>query len=132
MTGHFKHFKISVGLVKILQSYAESMGIEFNTVAKIHGFDLEMLKNGEARIQSLMFETLWLEIASLGKDPFPGLNFGKQAAAHYPAGSILFSMMRNCATIDRAREVFVRYHRIMADNIQPLWIKNKVHDHGGQ
>jgi AraC-like DNA-binding protein len=51
---------------------------------------------------------------------FPGLNLGKLAALHYPAESILFSMMNNCPTIGAALNVFIRYHRIMADNIQPV------------
>lgn len=126
---HLKNFKVSVGLIKILQFYAASMGVEFKKVAGINGFDPEILRNGEAKIQAFMFEALWLKIASLSNDPYPGLNFGKQAADHFPTGGILFSMMCNCSTIARALDVLVRYHRIMADKIQPECLKHETSIH---
>jgi AraC-like DNA-binding protein len=124
-----KDFKISVGLVKIVQSYAASRGVEFNNIAEFHGFDPESLENGEARIQAKMFEALWLDISSLSNDPYAGLNFGKQAVEHFPVSSILFLMMSNCPTIARSLDVFVRYHRIMADNIQPQYVRDETYTH---
>jgi AraC-like DNA-binding protein len=62
---------------------------------------------------------MWRQIVESGKDPTPGLHFGEQMARHYPGGSILFTMMMNCATIGSALDAFVRYHRIMADAVQP-------------
>lgn len=115
-----KHVTLSVGLVKILKAYAGSLGVDFHSAAAACDVDPGILGDGEARMPALQFTALWLRIAEKGDDPFPGLNFGIQAAAHYPAGSILFSLMRNCPTVGQALEVFVRYHRIMADDIRPL------------
>lgn len=115
-----KHATLSVGLVKILEAYAGSLGVDFRIAAGACDVDPGILGDGEARMPALQFASLWLKIAEMGDDPFPGLNYGIQAAAHYPAGSILFSLMRNCPTVGQALEVFVRYHRIMADDIRPL------------
>ena len=119
MVKYRKNSIVSVGLIKILQTYAYSKGVDFIKVAGSCNFDITILKNDEARVSSKFFELMWLQIVSISKDPFPGLNFGLQMAKYYPAGSILFTMMLNCATIEKALEVFVRYHRIMADIIQP-------------
>jgi hypothetical protein len=111
---------VSVNLVRMLQAYADFWDLEFNYFAEKCGFDVRLLSRGGAKIESGLFEQIWLSMAAEANDPFPGLNLGKLAAAHYPAESILFSMMNNCSTIGAALNVFIRYHRIMADNIQPV------------
>lgn len=85
--------------------------------------DPGILANGEARIPADRFVSLWLKIAAMGDDPHPGLSYGIQAANHYPSGSILFSLMRNCPNVEQALDVFVRYHRIMAADIRPVYRK---------
>ncbi|NOX34466.1 MAG: AraC family transcriptional regulator [Deltaproteobacteria bacterium] len=119
MAKYRKNSTVSVGLVKILNAYANRLGVDFKKVAIFCGFNMSILKNSEARISSKSFESMWLKIVSLSKDPYPGLNFGRQMARHYPGGSVLFTMMLNCDNIEKALQVFVRYHRIIADIIQP-------------
>ena len=123
MVNYRKNSTVSVGLVKILNAYANRLGVDFKKVTKFCNFDIGILKNNEARVSSKSFESMWLRIVSLSKDPYPGLNFGHQMAKHYPSGSILFTMMMNCDTIEKALQAFIRYHRIMADIIQPLFQK---------
>lgn len=121
----FKDFKVSVGLVKMLQAYAGSRGVVFDQVARKHGFDSKALNNGAASIQASKFAEVWLKIAETSKDPCPGLNLGKQSAHYFPENSILFSMMQNSPNIGTALDLFVRHHRIMAEKIQPVVRKQK-------
>ncbi len=129
MGSYRKNSTVSVGLVKILNIYANSLGVDFKKVARFCDFDICILNNGEARVSSKSFESMWLQIVFLSKDPYPGLNFGRQMAKHYPSGSILFTMMMNCDTIEKALQTFVRYHRIMADFIQPKFQKRREVTH---
>jgi AraC-like DNA-binding protein len=110
---------VSVALIRILKDYAERMEINFPAIAGAVGVDLAVLGNNRARVSAKQFEQMWRQIVDSSKDPTPGLNFGEEMARHYPSGSILFTMMMNCATIGDALDTFVRYHRIMADAIQP-------------
>jgi len=123
MVNYQKDSTVSIGLFNILNAYANRMGVDFKKVARFCDFDICILNNREARVSSKSFESMWLRIVSLSKDPYPGLNFGRQMAEHYPSGSILFTMMMNCDTIGKALQTFVRYHRIMADIIQPQFQK---------
>jgi len=129
MVNYRKKSTVSVGLVKILKAYANSLGVDFKKVARFCDFDIFILNNAEVRVSNKSFESMWLRIVSLSKDPYPGLNFGRQMAKHYPSGSILFTMMMNCDTIEKALQVFVRYHRIMADIIQPRFQKKREMTH---
>ena len=121
----FRDFKVSVGLVKMLQAYADSRGAVFDKVAQKHGFDSRALSNGTESIQASQFSDVWLMIAETSKDPCPGLNLGKQSAHFFPGNSILFSMMQNSPNIGIALDLFVRHHRIMAEKIQPVVRKQK-------
>lgn len=114
---------VSVSLILILKGYAESMGVDFNSIAHASSFDLTVLEDKEARVPAKYFESMWRQIISTGNDPHPGLHFGLEMARHYPGGNILFTMMMNCATVGNALDTFIRYHRIMADAIQPELIK---------
>ena len=120
---------VSVALIKILKNYAERIGIEFTAVAGSAGVDLEILGDNRARISANQFESMWRQVVDSGSDPNPGLSFGREMARHYPGGSILFTMMMNCATIGSALDAFVRYHRIMADAIQPQLYHQGDHIH---
>ncbi len=111
---------VSMGMVRILKSYAHSVGADFNTTARSLEFDTKLLKNDDTRITAHLFDALWQKIILSSKDQTPGLNFGKQMTHLYPGGSLLFTMMINCATIGDALKVFTRYHKIMADVIQPV------------
>ncbi len=111
---------VSIGMVRILKSYAHSVGADFNATARSLEFDTDLLKNDAARITAHLFDALWQNIIISSNDQTPGLNFGQQMTHLYPGGSLLFTMMINCATIGDALKVFTRYHKIMADVIQPV------------
>lgn len=115
---------VSASLLRILGEYARSVGVDFAALLAGEGLDLALLEDSEKRVSSNSFEILWDQIARLSGDPFPGLHFGQEMARHYPAGNILFTMMMNCSTLDAALQVFVRYHRVMADSIEPQVIKD--------
>lgn len=110
---------VSVALLKILKNYVERLEIDFSRIAAAADVDVSILGDERARISAGQFESMWQQIFTHGKDPHPGLTFGREMARHYPGGSVLFTMMMNCATIGDALSAFVRYHRIMADAIQP-------------
>jgi AraC-like DNA-binding protein len=116
----FLNFKVSVGLVKMLQAYAESRGVAFDKAARKHGFDSKALSNGAASIQAAQFAEIWFKIAETSKDFCPGLNLGKQSFHYFPDNSVLLSMMQNSSSIGKALDLFVRHHRIMAEKIQPV------------
>lgn len=129
MTQPYKEPTVSVTLIKILKSYATRVGVDFSEVAEEVGFDLAVLEDGNKRVSGKHFESLWQKIVSVGEDPNPGLNFGREMARHYPGGSLLFTMMMNCGTVGCALDAFIRYHRIMADVIQPQLHRdnNRIH-----
>lgn len=106
---------VSVGLIHLLKHYAEGLGIDLER----NGDQAALPEDPNARAPGSLFMSIWEQVVASGIDPHPGLNFGRELAKHYPGGSILFTMMMNCATIGEALEAFVRYHRIMADAIQP-------------
>lgn len=107
-------------MIKILIAYAEQFNLDYSAALHSAGIEPAILKNSEARVPSQAFNVMWLEIAETVNDPHPGLSFGRMLARNYPAGSILFTMMANCSSIGDALLTFVRYHRIMADTLQPV------------
>ncbi|MCP3876515.1 MAG: AraC family transcriptional regulator [Desulfobacteraceae bacterium] len=111
---------VSIGMVRILKSYAQSVGVDFNRASRALAFDTGLLADDAARISAHLFDALWQAIIISSKDQTPGLNFGQQMTHLYPGGSILFTMMINCSTIGDALKIFTRYHKIMADVIQPI------------
>ncbi len=114
-----KNTTVSVSLVKILALYAQGLKIDFKAIMASMGLDPAIFNDDSQRVSSTTFDAMWQKIAGMSDDPHPGLNFGQQIADRYPGGSLLFTMMLNCASIGKALDTFIRYHRIMADAIQP-------------
>lgn len=110
---------VSVGLIRLLKHYAAGLGIDLDAAVQGDGAQTALPDDLNARVPGRLFESMWRQVVASGTDPNPGLGFGREMAKHYPGGSILFTMMMNCATIGDALDVFLRYHRIMADAIQP-------------
>jgi len=110
---------VSVALIRILNNYAKRLSMDFAMIARAADVDAAILADERTRISARQFELMWQQIYAGGEDPHPGLSFGRELVRHYPGGSVLFTMMMNCATIGHALDAFVRYHRIMADAIQP-------------
>ncbi|MFH2060247.1 MAG: helix-turn-helix domain-containing protein [Pseudomonadota bacterium] len=96
---------VSVGMVRILKSYAHNAGADFNAAARSLDFDIKQLQNEDARIPAHLFDALWQKIITLSNDPTPGLNFGRQMTHQYPGGSLLFTLMINCSTIGDAIKI---------------------------
>ena len=114
-----KATSVSVALVGILKNIAERHGIDFVDIAGQEWADSEVFRDGRTRISGKQFEAIWQKIMGLLENPNPGLKFGHEIARSYPGGSVLFTLMMNCATIGDALDMFIRYHRIMSDVIQP-------------
>lgn len=129
--GYKRTATVSIGMVRILKSYARHVGVDFNSIVSTLDINSGIFDTEDARISALLFDTLWQKIIETSKDPNPGLNFGQQMTLQYPGGSLLFTMMINCATVGHALKVFTRYHRIMADVIQPViksYKSNKINE----
>ncbi len=124
MAGYKKAHSVSVALIAILKEYAARLGIDFVEISSAARFDLSTLGDGSTRVPAKHFEAMWKLIVAGNKDPHPGLGFGREMARHYPGGSILFTMMMNCPTIGCAIDTFIRYHRLMADIVQPQLRQN--------
>lgn len=110
---------VSVGLIQILKNYAGHAGVDFDKIASAANLDSTILGDSRNRVAAPQFELLWRQIVAASNDPHPGLHFGREVGRHFPGGSVLFTMMMNCASIGKAMDAFVRYHRLMADVIQP-------------
>lgn len=115
----FKKAYVSVVLVRHLKHYAEQRGITLNTLSDATGIDLNSYSAGHKQMSAHQFNLVWRQLAIFANDPHPGLSLGLEVIKGYPGGSILFTMMMNCPTVGRALDVFVRYHRLMADAVQP-------------
>jgi len=114
-----KQTSVSVSLVRMLKTFAENQGIDFAKTAGGHKLSEDLLNEGKARISGRLFESMWTEVVLQLDDPHPGIQFGGEVARSYPGGSLLFAMMMNCATVGDAVDMFIRYHSIMSDVIQP-------------
>ena len=110
---------VSVGLIQLLKHYATGLGIDLDAMAHGNGAQAALPDDVNAQVPGRLFESMWQQIIASGIARHPGLSFGREMAKYYPGGSIVFTMMMNCATIGEALDAFVRYHRIMADAIQP-------------
>jgi AraC-like DNA-binding protein len=120
---------VSGTLINILKLYADRLGTDFGTLAHEAGVELTTLEDGQARVPARCVASIWRRLVSADDDPHPGLRFGQEMTRHYPGGSVLFTLMLNCPTIGCALENFIRYHRIMADIVQPLQrqVEDRVH-----
>jgi len=115
---------VSVGLFHSLKLYAGQHGVDFSAAAQDAGLELSLLEDVEARIPGRIFLEVWAAVVRQSQDPHPGLHIGLEMGRHYPGGNILFTLMMNCPDIGRALEIFLRYHRIQTDAIQPTLIKD--------
>lgn len=119
MANKSKEPSVSAAFIGILKNYVESMGADFMAIATTAGVELESLEDGSSRVPAHCVMSIWQQAVSANQDPHPGLSFGREMARHYPGGSILFTMMMNCPSVGCALDTFIRYHRIMADFVQP-------------
>ncbi len=116
---------VSASMVQVLAAYARKFRVDFSAALASAGIDPAVLNRSDARVAAKAFLDLWQQIVRDSDDPSFGLNFGRELSAHYPAGSIVFTMMLNCRTLSDALFVLVKYHRIMADAVQPVMTSEK-------
>jgi len=74
MVNYQKNSTVSVGLVKILNAYANRLDVDFKKVARFCDFDICILNNSEARVSSKFFESMWMRIRCLSSKLSPKLN----------------------------------------------------------
>ncbi|MBN2003202.1 MAG: AraC family transcriptional regulator ligand-binding domain-containing protein [Anaerolineae bacterium] len=112
MRGH--RASASIDLVHILMRYASCVGIAPAFVVTAIG---PALNDPSARISIEKLSLVWRAVAQRSGDPNFGLHLGEAAGA-LSAGSILFTVMLNCATVESALEKLARYHALATDFVQ--------------
>lgn len=108
----------SADMARLLLQYAEIVGMDMEMLESAAGID--RLNLGR-RIPLSVFNRIWNIIQENADDPDFGLHLGV-AFARYSEGHILFSVMRNCPTVETALEKFFRYHSLMADILRPRMV----------
>lgn len=115
---------ISMDIVNILMQYATSQDI-----ALTHQ---EMApcapENRGARMSVKQLSTIWSEIVRRSGDQNFGLHLG-EATDKLTSGGILFSVMMNCATVEKALEKLARYHNLATDFVQLHLNRQKEYAH---
>lgn len=114
-----KSASISIALVKIVQSFVERRGIRFSHIAGDLIAHQDLMVDDQTRIPADLFLCIWDRVITAINEPNPGMQFGEELARIYPGGSPLFTLMMNSTTVGEALNMFVRYHRIITDIIQP-------------
>jgi len=105
----------SADMVRLLLRYAEFTGIDMEMLERKVDIDRFRLQR---RLPLAVFQQIWDSIQKEACDPDFGLHLG-EVFVRFAEGHILFSVMRNCPTMETALEKFFRYHSLMADILRP-------------
>ena len=105
----------------LLLRYASEKGLDLHDLKKISGLDRF---NSENRIPIKLLDRLWQEIQAQTGDSDFGIHLGEMFV-DLAEGHILFSVMRNCPTIETALNKFFQYHSLMADTTHPSLVYEK-------
>ena len=116
----------SSDLAKILLQHAVTSGIDLTGLWETVGLEVGVLENPMARIPVEQFDTLWNHVALRSGDPHFGLHLA-EAADKLTTGSVLSSVMMNCATVESALEKLARYHGLTTD-----FLRLHVHRQGDE
>jgi AraC-like DNA-binding protein len=120
-----KHTASASGyLVNLLLQYATGTGINLAGLWEAVGLEASALENPMARIPVEQFNTLWHQVALRSGNPHFGLHFA-ETADKLTTGSVLSSVMMNCATVESALEKLARYHGLTTD-----FLRLRVHQQG--
>ena len=101
-------------LANILLQYAVSTGVDLTGLRETVRLEAGILENPMARIPVEQFDTLWNQVALRSGDAHFGLHLA-EAADKLTTGSILASVMMNCATVESAMDKLARYHGLTTD-----------------
>ncbi len=107
----------SLDLVNILLEYASSQNLDVTALKAAAGLTPVVLENPTARISIEQLGLVWRELARRTSDQNFGLHVG-EAADRLSPGGILFAVMTNCATLEKALEKLARYHSLATDFVQ--------------
>ncbi|MDJ0783278.1 MAG: AraC family transcriptional regulator [Desulfosarcinaceae bacterium] len=110
---------VSSTLIPIFKLYAEQQGLDFSVLAGEADLPAGCLGGEQARVPARCIASIWRRLMAAENRPHPGWRLGEMLTRHFPGGSVLFTLLLNCPTIGSALENFIRYHRIMADIVQP-------------
>lgn len=115
---------ISSLMIRHIKKYVLDLDKNFEEICNLAGIplDSEVFHDPNARLDAGDFLHLFQEVEKACGDPQFGLNLGKAMAQNYPGGSIIMGMMTNSPTVGAALDLFVRYHDLMADVLQPCMI----------
>jgi AraC-like DNA-binding protein len=116
---------VSKTLLHVLAMFSENKGLNFKKICETAGESTSVLAEKDERIAAERFLKIWDKVEQAAGDKNFGLHFGKNLAANYLRGNILFNMMANCATIGEAIDVFCKYHLLMEDAILPKMAINE-------
>jgi len=101
-------------------------GIDLGDALKAAKINPMCLKDPEARISTPQFNTIWKAAIQKKEVADMGLCFGREIARAYFKGNILFGLMANAGTLEKAIQIFCRYHLLSQDEILPkLTIKEE-------
>jgi AraC-like DNA-binding protein len=110
-----KHTASASGyLANILLQYAVSTEIDLAGLWETVGLEASALDNPTVRIPVEQFDTLWNQVALRSGDADFGLHLA-ETADKLTTGSILASVMMNCATVESALDKLARYHSLTTD-----------------
>ncbi len=108
----------SAYLLRALVDFAARRGADIGVIAKAVDYELALLHDEHTRVPVTVFSGLWNEVASALNDPLLGLHFG-ESFAKQSGGHFLFTIMRNCETLEAAIRSLIRYHNLMSDMVRP-------------
>jgi hypothetical protein len=104
-------------MVHILLRYASEIGVDPDEILKVVDLEPSIIEDAEARIPVKQSNAIWEEIALQAEDQDLGLHFG-EVAPDFIGGHVLFLVMMNCPTVERAIEKVARYHGLLSDFLQ--------------
>jgi AraC-like DNA-binding protein len=110
---------VSMALTNILLEYIGKIGIDPHKLCESAGIALPRLKDMDDRIGADRFGALWDAAVKKAGDPDFGLHCMKDVAHNFPGGHILFSVVLNCPTVEKAMQKFFQYHDLMNDVVKP-------------
>lgn len=117
----------SINLVHILVKFMGQNGIDLGDALKAAKINPLCFKDPEARISTHQFNRIWKAAIHKNKVADMGLCFGREIARAYFKGNILFGLMANAGTLEKAMKIFCRYHLLSQDEIFPkLKIKEEL------
>lgn len=109
--------KISISdyAVEVVFRYAESLGIDAQSLRSSLGFEANHVAVPTSRVPVEKFLTLWDVLVTRSADPHFGLHFGERFPSLMTGGNVLHTMLANCDTVEQALDQMTRYQYLGVD-----------------